>query len=60
MQTDKVRKYVGTVFFIVRCCLRFCDILKMLTGKNNLSLKFTVVKKEVERLMRHYKDWKFQ
>ena len=43
----KVKNYVGTLFFIVRKCVRFCEIVKLLTGVNNLSLKFTVVKREI-------------
>lgn len=42
---QKTKEYVGTLFFILRCCLRYCEIIKILTGKNNLSLKFTVVRK---------------
>lgn len=43
----KVKAFVGTLFAILKTCLRFCEILKVLTGKNNLSLKFTVIKKEI-------------
>lgn len=51
---------MGTLFFVVRYCLRFCEILKILTGKSNLALKFAVVKREIEKLMKKYPDWKFQ
>ena len=56
----KVKNFVGSLFFIVRVCLRFCEILKILTGQNNLSLKFTVVKKDIEKLMKKYPEWKIQ
>ena len=35
-------------------------MLKILTGKNNLSLKFTVIKKEVDKLMKLYPEWTFK
>lgn len=44
---QKVQHYVGALYLTVRTCLRFCEIVKILTGRNNLSLKFTVVRKEL-------------
>jgi len=41
----KVRAFIRTLYLILKTCLRFCEIVKILTGKNNLSLKFTVIKK---------------
>jgi hypothetical protein len=45
LKLQKTKEFVGTLFFILKYCLRFCEIIKILTGKNNLSLKFTVIKK---------------
>ena len=53
-QSPKVKCYVATLFLLVRLCLRFCEVLKVLTGSNNLALKFTVIKKELDKLMRWY------
>ena len=41
----KVKAFVKTLYLILKTCLRFCEIVKILTGRNNLSLKFTVIKK---------------
>lgn len=47
----KIASFVQTLFLILRAVLRFCEIVKVLTGKNNLSLKFTNVKKDLEKVL---------
>jgi hypothetical protein len=53
----KTKAFVGTLYYILRACLRFCEIVKVLTGRNNLSLKFTVAKKEIEKLINRHQEW---
>lgn len=49
---------MATNYSILRLCLRFCEIMKVLAGKNNLTLKFTVIKKEMEKLIKLHPEWK--
>lgn len=48
----KTIKFITSIYYILKTCLRFCEIIKVLAGKNNLSLKFTVIKKEIEKLIK--------
>lgn len=50
----KTTKFITSLYYILRTCLRFCEIIKVLAGKNNLSLKFTVIKKEIEKLIKSH------
>jgi hypothetical protein len=42
---------------ILKTILRYCEIVKILTGKSNLSLKFNIIKKEMEKILK-ISDWK--
>jgi hypothetical protein len=48
----KIASFVQTLLLILKAVLRFCEIVKVLTGKSSLSLKFTNVKKELEKVIK--------
>lgn len=58
LQLPKITNFVFTLYLALKLCLRFCEIIKILEGKNNLSLKFTAIKKEIEKIIRKQPGWR--
>lgn len=57
-ELPKIRLYICSLYFILKDCLRFCEILKILASKSNLSLKFSAFRKVLERITKKFPEWK--